>query len=88
MRGGGGRGYGRFDEEANPLRKTSFAEFFSVMAPYFWPGGALPRVRALACFTALLLSKIANIVAPLMMGQATQDMLNLPPTVPVGPLVA
>jgi hypothetical protein len=89
-RGAMPRGFRAFhdDSDRNVLSKTTFKEFMSVLAPYFWPEGTGPRARAVGCFTALLLSKIANIYAPLFMGKATENMVTVPPIVPIGPLVA
>ena len=42
-----------------------------LLRPYFWPKGVGHRVRALSTYFLLLISKAANLVAPLYMARAT-----------------
>lgn len=51
------------------------------MRPYFWPDGAFQRFRAVSCFIILALSKTANVVAPIFLGEAV-DRLAGDNTVP------
>ena len=82
--------YAHFDDDGKKgeLRSTTFREFLSVMTPYFWPEGLPARVRAFSCFAALILSKVCHICAPLMLGDAVSELLSIPPSLPVGALIA
>lgn len=52
----------------------SYSTFASIIRPYFWPDGCLPRTYALSCFGALGASKACSLVAPLFLGEVTDSL--------------
>jgi hypothetical protein len=51
-------------------------ELFKVLKPYFWPTGTLNRICVFLTWFFLLLSKAANILAPIFIARATDDLAN------------
>lgn len=51
-------------------------ELLKVLKPYFWPTGTLNRLCVFLTWFFLLLSKAANILAPLFIARATDDLAN------------
>lgn len=56
-------------------KPPSWREFFLLLRPYFWPRGVPHRLAAAACFIALGLSKVANLLAPIYLGAATDQLV-------------
>jgi hypothetical protein len=57
-----------------PTHPPPTAEFFSILKPYYWPEANKDKVAAMSCFSALVLSKLANIWGPLFLGKAVSQM--------------
>ena len=51
--------------------------FFKVLRPYFWPRGCKPKLRSMSTFVLLIGSKACNIMAPLFIGAATQQLVTM-----------
>jgi len=54
----------------------SFSKMLRVLRPYFWPHGLGNRIRACSTYVLLGASKIANIVSPLFMANATNALIE------------
>ncbi|CAI5730985.1 unnamed protein product [Hyaloperonospora brassicae] len=61
--------------EQAPPRGISFVKFVSILKPYFWPRGATNKLRAASTYVVLILSKLANLAAPLSMAEATNALV-------------
>ena len=55
------------DDEENPVPAKSLGsrKLFQVLKPYFWPKGAVNRLRVFATWFCLIGSKVCNIFIPL-----------------------
>jgi len=51
-------------------------ELFKVLLPYFWPDGLVNRLCVFFTWVFLFISKASNIVAPLYIAKATDDLSN------------
>ena len=52
------------------------SDMLYILRPYFWPKGFTPKVRAISTFFIMMSSKACNILAPLFIGQATQQLVT------------
>uniref|UniRef100_M4C5P0 Uncharacterized protein n=1 Tax=Hyaloperonospora arabidopsidis (strain Emoy2) TaxID=559515 RepID=M4C5P0_HYAAE len=68
-------GEGTLDTETAPPRGISLVKFMSILKPYFWPHGLTNKLRALSTYVVLILSKLANLAAPLSMAAATNALV-------------
>eukprot|EP00753_Platysulcus_tardus_P006164 PLAT14008.1.p1 GENE.PLAT14008.1~~PLAT14008.1.p1 ORF type:complete len:622 (-),score=315.21 PLAT14008.1:70-1935(-) len=75
--GKGGRPhYSMFDAEDAKDKKLSRKELVALLRPYFWPRGCCNRIRALLAYILLAASKAANIIAPIFIGSATNELVK------------
>ncbi|RLN49497.1 hypothetical protein BBJ28_00011119 [Nothophytophthora sp. Chile5] len=56
-------------------RGISFVKLVYILKPYFWPHGFTNKTRAASTYVVLILSKLANLVAPLYMASATNALV-------------
>ncbi|KAG7379740.1 hypothetical protein PHYPSEUDO_008234 [Phytophthora pseudosyringae] len=61
-------------EPAQP-RGISFVKLVYILKPYFWPHGFANKMRAGSTYVVLILSKLANLAAPLYMASATNALV-------------
>lgn len=61
-------------DSATP-RGISFAQLMYILKPYFWPNGFANRLRAISTYLILIISKLANLTAPLFMASATNALM-------------
>lgn len=57
-------------------RSIGLWELLKVLKPYFWPTGLINRICVFLTWFFLILSKVANVVAPLFIAKATDDLAN------------
>ncbi|KAF4323550.1 hypothetical protein BBO99_00003098 [Phytophthora kernoviae] len=62
-------------EPAKP-RGISFVKLMYILKPYFWPHGFANKIRAGNTYLVLILSKLANLTAPLFMASATNHLVG------------
>jgi len=60
-----------------------YSELSTLLRPYFWPEGVMPRVKVALTWAALVASKVFSIIAPLFIGMAV-DQLTSEETTPYG----
>jgi ABC-type transport system involved in Fe-S cluster assembly fused permease/ATPase subunit len=65
------------DKPAEPAkpRGISFVKLVYILKPYFWPHGFTNKMRAGSTYFVLILSKLANLAAPLFMASATNALV-------------
>ncbi|CEG38765.1 atp-binding cassette superfamily [Plasmopara halstedii] len=56
-------------------RGISLVKLVIILKPYFWPNGFTNRLRAMSTYGVLVLSKLANLAAPLLMASATNALV-------------
>ncbi|GMF28165.1 unnamed protein product [Phytophthora lilii] len=61
--------------EAPKPRGISFVKLVYILKPYFWPHGFTNKLRAGSTYLVLILSKLANLAAPLFMASATNALV-------------
>ncbi|KAE9229232.1 hypothetical protein PF002_g11915 [Phytophthora fragariae] len=61
--------------EAPKPRGISFVKLVYILKPYFWPHGFRNKLRAASTYLVLILSKLANLAAPLFMASATNALV-------------
>uniref|UniRef100_H3GQX4 ABC transporter domain-containing protein n=1 Tax=Phytophthora ramorum TaxID=164328 RepID=H3GQX4_PHYRM len=61
--------------EAPKPRGISFVKLVYILKPYFWPHGLANKLRAGSTYLVLILSKLANLAAPLFMASATNALV-------------
>ncbi|TDH68920.1 hypothetical protein CCR75_000274 [Bremia lactucae] len=61
--------------EPQKPRGISFVKLVYILKPYFWPNGVINRLRAASTYLVLILSKLANLAAPLFMASATNALV-------------
>lgn len=74
----GGRGGGGGADDKLVLSSSGQAtwrEMAGILAPYFWPKELGARLRALSCFALLGASKVTNVLAPVQMGIAVDQLI-------------
>lgn len=65
------------DKPTEPVkpRGISFVKLVYILKPYFWPHGFANKMRAGSTYLVLILSKLANLIAPLFMASATNALV-------------
>ncbi|KAJ0400311.1 hypothetical protein P43SY_002059 [Pythium insidiosum] len=53
----------------------SFVKLMYILKPYFWPHGYSNKVRACSTYFVLIISKLANLAAPLFMARGTNALV-------------
>jgi len=67
----------RFYDGGNGSKKTlSFLQLMKVMRPYFWPNGFGNKCRVVVTFVATGGAKACNVLAPIYIGLASEEVLN------------
>ncbi|POM80207.1 MDR type half transporter, partial [Phytophthora palmivora] len=61
--------------EPSKPRGISFVKLVYILKPYFWPHGFANKMRAGSTYLVLILSKLANLAAPLFMASATNALV-------------
>merc|ERR1719253_463810 len=64
------------DDDDTGIKSIGLWELLQVLKPYFWPDGLLNRACVMLTWIFLILSKAANILAPLYIAKATDDLAN------------
>ncbi|RQM18160.1 hypothetical protein DD237_000183 [Peronospora effusa] len=64
------------DDETKKPRGISFVKLMYILKPYFWPYGFHNKLRAASTYVVLILSKLANLTAPLFMATATNALVS------------
>ncbi|KAI9912177.1 hypothetical protein PsorP6_009274 [Peronosclerospora sorghi] len=63
------------DRLSEKPRGISFVKLMYILKPYFWPQGLSNKARAASTYVVLILSKLANLSAPLFMASATNALV-------------
>lgn len=84
--GGGGRGKERrrgYDklgaselDEKELLKKLSIKDIVIILSPFFWPNNVWARLRSMATWVCVALSKICSLMAPLFLSNATNAVVS------------
>jgi ABC-type transport system involved in Fe-S cluster assembly fused permease/ATPase subunit len=67
------------DDEAKARKRQSMfwrKSFWQVLKPYFWPRGAMNKLRCLLTWAFLALSKATNLMSPIYMGYVVQALTD------------
>lgn len=70
------------DDVANPYKKhLTLYELMLVLSPYFWPasgsdGAIINRIRSTSTWLMVAASKTCNLIAPLFLSMATNELVN------------
>lgn len=62
--------------ETKKPRGIPFVKLMYILKPYFWPYGFNNKMRAASTYLVLILSKLANLTAPLFMASATNALVS------------
>jgi len=62
--------------EQGRKRWATYRSVLKMFRPYFWPTGAVPRLRVVSTWLFLTVSKTANIVAPLFVSMAVRQLTH------------
>ena len=62
--------------KGNGKKKLTVISMAKILRPYFMPEGTLNRIRAASTFIVLIASKACNIISPIYIGLATQELVS------------